>query len=260
MPTTDKPTVETTYPLSHHLKELRKRLMNVGIAIMVLFVIAYSNSDYVYKFVTKPITPFLSAKATLSMLSLTEAFVTELKMSFLAALVVGMPFILWQFWRFVAPGLYKQERRYLLGFVISATFLFLCGASFVYVVVFPLGMKFLLTVGMKMDLMATLSVSWYLTFVLKLMIAFGAVFELPVVIFFLAKIGIVNADMLRKYRRFSIVGIFVVAAILTPPDVISQIAMAIPLLILYEISIFIAKKAAPKKTNEDTEATADIYQ
>jgi sec-independent protein translocase protein TatC len=126
-------------------------------------------------------------------------------------------------------------------------------------VVFPLGMKFLLAVGMKMDISATLSVSWYLTFVLKLMIAFGSVFELPVVVFFLAKIGIVNADMLRRYRRFAIVGIFIIAAILTPPDLISQIAMAIPLLLLYEVSIYIAKTVAPKKPAEEA-VEADIYQ
>ncbi len=259
MAQTDKPTVETTYPLSVHLKELRKRVMYAGLVVILLFVLCYWQSAYIFDFVTRPITPFLNEKANLTMLAITEAFITELKMSFLAALAVGMPFILYQFWKFVAPGLYKQERRYLVGFVLSATVLFLSGAAFVYIVVFPLGMKFLLAVGMKMDITATLSVSWYLTFVLKLMIAFGTVFELPVVVFFLAKIGIVNAEMLRKFRKFAIIGIFILAAVLTPPDVISQVAMAIPLLLLYEISIHIAKAVAPKKPKEEAVA-ADIYQ
>ena len=241
-------------------RSLRKRLFYVGIVIIILFVVCYWQNAYIQAFVTRPISPHLSDHAKLIAATPLEAFVTQLKMCFLASLVIGMPFILWQFWRFIAPGLYKQERRYLLGFVITASFLFLAGAMFVYSMVLPLGMRFMIRIGVDMQVESLFTVSSYLTLVLKLMIAFGSVFELPVVVYFLAKIGLVNADMLRKYRRFAIVGIFILAAVLTPPDVISQVAMAIPLLILYEISIFIAKKVAPKKTQEDNSAAADIYQ
>jgi sec-independent protein translocase protein TatC len=254
----DKPTVETTYPLSHHLNELRWRLLYVAIVVLVIFCLCYWQSNYVYDFVTRPINPLLSEKVTLSMLKLTEGFITELKMCFLAAIFISMPFILFQFWRFVAPGLYKQERRYLVGFVFFASLLFLAGAAFVYYIVFPLGMTFLTHYSKdNWGINATLSIEMYLGFVLKLIIAFGLVFELPVVIFFLTKVGIVNTNMLKKYRKFAIVGIFTIAAILTPPDVISQIAMAIPLIILYEASIVITKVFGPKAAAKEPQA--DIY-
>jgi sec-independent protein translocase protein TatC len=254
----EKPTVETTYPISHHLRELRQRIVKILIILIAFFVLCYSQSDYIYAFVTAPINPLLSDNISLSMLKLTEGFVTELKMCFLAALFITMPFTLFQFWRFVAPGLYKQERRYLISFVFFASALFLAGAAFVYYIVFPLGMKFLTSYATgDWNITAPLSVEFYLSFVLKLMFAFGVVFELPVIIFFLSKVGIVTTDMLKKYRRFAIVGIFILAAALTPPDVISQIAMALPLILLYEISIFITKLSGKKKTEEVKEV--DIY-
>jgi sec-independent protein translocase protein TatC len=254
----EKPTVETTYPISHHLRELRQRIVKILAATIVLFILCYWQSDYIFSFVTAPISPLLSDRVTLSMLKLTEGFVTELKMCFLAAVFITMPFTLFQFWRFIAPGLYRQERRYLVSFVFFASLLFLTGAAFVYYIVFPLGMKFLTSYAAgDWNISAPLSVEFYLSFVLKLMLAFGVVFELPVVIFFLSKVGLVTPEMLTKYRRFAIVGIFVLAAALTPPDVISQIAMALPLILLYEISIWITKLNSKKKAEEVKEV--DIY-
>jgi sec-independent protein translocase protein TatC len=253
----EKPTVETTYPISHHLRELRQRIVKVLIAVLIFFILCYWQSNYIYAFVTAPLAPLLSDNVSLAMLKLTEGFVTELKMCFLAGLFITMPFTLFQFWRFVAPGLYKQERRYLVAFVFSASLLFLAGAAFVYYIVFPLGMRFLTSYASgEWNITAPLSVEFYLGFVLKLMLAFGLVFELPVVIYFLSKVGLVTTEMLKKYRRFAIVGIFILAAALTPPDVISQIAMALPLILLYEVSIFITKISG-KKREEIKEV--DIY-
>jgi sec-independent protein translocase protein TatC len=260
----DKPTIETAYPISQHLGELRKRTMYVGGFWLVMFIFCYWQYQSIYAFIIAPLEKVLgeSADAHLTMLTLTEAFMTVLKISMLAAIFLSMPFILYQGWRFVAPGLYKNERRYLVGFVISATVLFFAGVAFAYYIVFPLGFRFLISFGGELDMVATLSIAWYLNLVMKLLLAFGIVFELPVVIFFLAKIGLVNAEMLKKYRKFAIVGIFTLAAILTPPDVISQIAMAIPLLFLYELSIWITKVFGPKPDNnaEAEDATVDIYK
>jgi sec-independent protein translocase protein TatC len=259
MSTTNKPTVETTYPLVYHLKELRTRFIYVFVAFLVVFGLCYWQSHYIYEFLVAPLKPYLKDGVTLTMMRLTEGFLTEIKFSAMAAIVVLMPFILFQFWRFVAPGLYKEERRYLVGFIFAGTFLFVCGAAFVYKFVFPLGFKLFTSYVDKWDdMQATFSISFYLGFITKLMVAFGAVFEMPVVVFFLTKIGLVNTDMMRRNRKYAILGIFIVAAILTPPDVISQVAMAIPLMILYEISIWITKIWGPKPKLVDQ--TADIYE
>ena len=287
MAKTDKPTVETTYPITHHLRELRKRVVYVLVILTVVFCFVYWKSDYVYRYLIKPLNPYIGhtvqldneqmmaltpteinalieeatkdSKVRLITISVTEAFFTELMFSFAAALVFCMPFILFQAWRFVAPGLYKEERRYLFGFIISASFLFCCGAMFVYHFVFPLGFKLFTSYTDKWEgMQVTFSIAAYFGFVTKLMIAFGAVFELPVVVFFLTKMGIVNTEMMRKYRKYSILGIFIIAAILTPPDLISQIAMAIPLIILYEISIWITKIFGVKAKEADQ--TVDIYE
>ena len=261
MSTTDRDTVETTYPLSHHLNELRKRIFYIIIAWVVLFGLCYWQNAFIYEFVTAPLAPYIGEKVTVVSLRPLEGFLASLTMAMLAALFFCMPFILYQMWKFVAPGLYKEERRYLLGFVISATFLFLVGAAFVYNFVFPLGFKFFTSFSEKWGISNTWSISLHMNLILKLLIAFGTVFELPVVVFFLAKIGVVNAGMLRKYRKFAIVGIFIVAAILTPPDVISQLMMAGPLILLYEISIYIAKIFGPKPADKASkEEKSDIYK
>lgn len=258
MSTTDKPTVETAYPLSYHLRELRKRIVYTFFSILILFILCYWKSEYIYNFVIRPVSPLLTDNVQLAMLTLTEGFLTELKMCMLGAIFLSTPFILVQLWLFVAPGLYKEERRYLVGFVFFASVLFLLGAAFAYYVVFPLGVKFLTSFGTKWGLNVNLTISGYLSFVMRILIAFGMSFELPVVVFFLTKIGIVNVDMLKKYRKFAIVGIFILAAVITPPDVISQLLMAAPLLILYEISIWIAKVFGPKQ--EIADKAADIYE
>jgi sec-independent protein translocase protein TatC len=234
------PDVDEKLPLTAHLEELRSRLIKIFICLAVVFSLCYWQSKVIFTFVSAPLVKLLPPNSKLTMLKITEGFVTELKLSFYAALFFSMPFILYQIWKFIAPGLYAHEKKYTSMFVICASILFFLGAAFAYFVVFPFGFKFFLQY-VNQNVVATLSIGWYLSFFIQFIIAFGSIFELPIFILFLAKLGIVTPEMLKKYRRYAIVIIFIVAAILTPPDAVSQCMMAVPLLILYEISIYVAK-------------------
>jgi sec-independent protein translocase protein TatC len=231
--------VESQIPLMEHLEELRKRVIYILIIVISVFCVCYWQSQFFMDFVTKPLVDVMPEKSSMAMLKITEGFFMELKLCFMAALFFSMPFIFFHIWKFIAPGLYVHEKKYVLGFVISASLLFFLGSAFAYYFVFPFGFKFFLKYAQGY-VIANLSIEWYLSFVTKMVLGFGIVFELPVFTFFLAKMGIVTADMMRKYRRYSILGIFIVAAVMTPPDVFSQMMMAGPLLVLYELSIFIA--------------------
>ena len=169
-----------------------------------------------------------------------------MKVSFLAGVILGSPVIIYQFWVFVAPGLYQKERRYLVPIVLLSVVFFVGGALFCFFVVFPFGIKFFLSFATDV-IQPLLSMKEYLSFASKMLLAFGLIFELPLVLIFLAKLGIVSVDFLRKNRKYAILLIFIVAAILTPPDVVSQILMGIPLMILYEISIIGAMVFGKKK-------------
>jgi sec-independent protein translocase protein TatC len=178
--------------------------------------------------------------------NLPEMFLTYLKVAFISGILAAAPVIFYEIWMFVAPGLYRNEKKYLVPFVIFSTVLFVGGSLFGYFVVFPFGFKFF--IGFSNEYVKALpSVKQYLSFSLKLLFAFGMVFELPVVIFFLSKMGLVTPQFLRKKRKYAILLTFVVAAILTPPDVMTQFMMAGPLLLLYEISIWVAKLARKKE-------------
>jgi sec-independent protein translocase protein TatC len=190
--------------------------------------------------------------------NLPEMFFAYLKVAFIAGILASAPLIFYQIWLFVAPGLYRKEKKYLIPFVVSSTFLFVGGALFGYFVVFPFGFKFF--IGFANEYVKALpSVKQYLSFSIKLLFAFGVVFELPVVIFFLAKIGVVTPKLLRKKRKYAILLTFALAAILTPPDVITQCMMAVPLIVLYEIGILVAILARKKK-QEDREVEGEAQE
>ncbi len=231
--------VEAQIPLMEHLEELRKRILYILIILIAVFSVCYWQSQFFMDFITKPLVQIMPEKSSMAMLKLTEGFFMELKLCFMAALFFSMPFIFFHAWKFIAPGLYVHEKKYIVGFVISASLLFFLGAGFAYYFVFPFGFAFFLKYAQGY-VIANLSIEWYLSFVTKMILGFGIVFELPVFTFFLAKMGIVTASMMRKYRRYAVLGIFIVAAVMTPPDVFSQLMMAGPLLLLYEMSIFIA--------------------
>jgi sec-independent protein translocase protein TatC len=240
--------------LTEHLVELRKRLTRSLIALGIGFGICYYYKDLIFDIVTKPLTHALPKNSYLIYTGLTEAFFTYMKVAFFASLIITSPFILYQIWKFIAPGLLPKEKKYVVPFVISSTFLFISGVSFGYFVALPPAFEFFVSFNNKY-LQAMLSFKDYLSLFVTFLLGFGVSFELPIFIFFLTKLGIVNATMLSKQRRYAILVIFIVAAILTPsPDALSQILMAIPLMFLYEISIFVSKFAGKKENNsEDNE-------
>ena len=236
-------------PFTGHLDELRKRLIVCLVAVGVGFVLSYGFKAQLFEILTQPLIKAMQTGDKIIFTGLPEAFFTYLKVAFLAGIMLASPIILYQFWMFVVPGLYDRERRMLLPIVILSSFFFIGGALFGYFLVFPLGFKFFLGFATE-SIQALPSMKEYLGFSAKLLLAFGLVFELPLVITFLAKLGIVSVEFLKKNRKYALLIFFVGAAILTPPDVVTQIMMAVPLMMLYEISIIGARIFGRK--SEDT--------
>lgn len=249
-----------------HMEELRSRLVKIVLSVLVAFGVCYHYSGPLFAFVAAPIVKAMPAGSELSMIDLTEAFMVEMKVAIIAAIVFSAPVIFYQLWRFVSPALHQNERKYVWQFVFSASFFFICGAWFCYSVVLPWGLEFFLSYatehsplgGVKMT--ANISVRSAIDLALQFSLAMGVVFELPVVVYFLARMGVVNYKMLAKVRGFAMVVIFIIAAILTPPDVISQMMMAGPLIVLYEFSIIVARIFGPKVGPETPEEAADAGQ
>lgn len=243
-------------PFLSHLEELRKRLIVCAITVGVGFGIAYFFSERLFQLLVLPLQTVMPEGNYLIFTNLPEMFFAYLKVAFITAIMAAAPVIFYQMWMFVAPGLLKKEKIYMLPFVISSTILFVGGALFGYFVVFPFGFKFF--IGFSSEYVKALpSVKQYFSFSIKLLFAFGVVFELPVVIFFLTKIGLVTPNLLKQKRKYSILLAFVLSAILTPPDVITQCMMAAPLVILYEIGILVSGLAHRKKEeNKKAEAEA----
>lgn len=239
--------------LTEHLVELRIRLTRSLIALGIGFAGCYYFKDRIFDIVTRPLTQVLPKNSYLIYTGLTEAFFTYMKVAFFASLIITSPFILYQIWRFIAPGLLPKERKYVVPFVISSSLLFITGVLFGYFIALPPAFEFFVSFN-NQYLQAMLSFKDYLSLFVTFLLGFGLSFELPIFIFFLTKLGIVNAKMLSKQRRYAILVIFIVAAILTPsPDALSQVLMAIPLMFLYEISIFVSKFAEKKKENTETD-------
>lgn len=227
--------------LISHLEELRWRLVRCAIAIVIGFGVAYAFKERLFEVLTRPLmTAMAGTENTMIFTGLPEAFFTYLKVSLLAGLVLALPVIFYQFWMFVAPGLYKKERRIILPVVLVSLVFFAAGASFGYFLVFPYGFKFFLGFS-SATVRAYPSMKEYLTFASKLLLAFGLAFELPLIITCFARFGMVSVDFLKKNRKYAILIFFTGAAILTPPDVVTQIMLSIPLMILYELSILGAK-------------------
>ncbi len=242
-------------PFTEHLEELRHRLIVCFIAVGIGFVFCYFFAKQIFEILMRPLLQVLPPEESLIFTALPEAFFTYLKVSLLAGIGLASPVIIYQFWRFIAPGLYHRERRALLPIVLFSTFFFVGGALFGYFVVFPFGFKFF--IGFASDnIRAMPSIREYLKFAAKLLFAFGFIFELPLFTFFLARLGLVNAEMLRSKQKYSILVIFMLAAILTPPDIVTQVMMAGPLLLLYELSIWIAKIFGRKPIADEEEVSA----
>lgn len=245
----DKNFEDDRLPFTAHLEELRDRLVKCFVAVGIGFAGSYFFKEKLFDILVKPLVDVMDQGETLIYTGLPEAFFTFLKVSFLAGLIVASPVIIYQFWMFVAPGLYTKEKKLLLPIVFLSSFFFIGGSLFGYFVVFPYGFQFFL--GFATETIRPLpSMKEYLAFSSKLLLAFGLVFELPLVITFLARLGIVSVDFLKKNRKYAMLLFFVGAAIITPPDVVTQIMMAIPLMILYEISIIGARIFGKKRSGE----------
>ena len=237
-------------PFTIHLEELRNRLIKCFIAVGVGFVGSFGFKEKLFDILVKPLMDVMEAGDNLIYTALPEAFFTYLKVSFLSGIMLSSPIILYQFWMFVAPGLYEKERRMLIPIVVLSSFFFIGGSLFGYFMVFPLGFKFFLSFATE-TIRPLPSMKEYLGFSAKLLLAFGLVFELPLVLTFLARLGVVSVSFLKKNRKYALLLFFVGAAILTPPDVITQVLMAVPLMVLYEISIIGARLFGKKKKPEE---------
>ena len=243
-----------------HFIELRSRLLNSLIFIFVVFIFSYFFAEQIYNFLVEPYADAVredSVSRRLIFTALHETFITYIKVAFFSAIFLGSPVLLIQIYKFIAPGLYKNEKKAILPYLISTPILFLLGGLLVYYLVMPLAIKFFLSfesLGSNNNLPIQLEakVNEYLSLIMRLIFAFGISFQLPILLNLLARVGVVNSDYLKTRRRYVIVIIFAIAAILTPPDPITQVGLAIPLLLLYELSIFTVKYTE-KKNDKDLE-------
>ncbi len=250
----DDPINDKPMPLLDHLIELRRRLLWSMGAFLVCFFLCYHFSGNIYFFLAQPLARIMTQRGEAPHLiytALYEAFFTYLRVAFFGAAFLAFPVIASQIWLFVAPGLYRSEKRAILPFIVATPVLFVAGAALAYYFVFPVAWHFFLSFettggqdGLQIQLEA--KVSEYLDLVMKLIFAFGICFQLPVAISLMAKVGIVSSKSLRRFRRYAYVGMFVLAAVLAPPDIITQCGLALPLIALYEISILAARFIEPK--------------
>lgn len=258
-------TDERAMPLLDHLIELRSRLLKSAIAILVLFFICYYFAPDLYNFLVAPLADVLEkmgGQRRLIFTALHEAFFTYIKVAFFAALFLSFPFIAIQIWMFIAPGLYKNEKRAFAPFLIATPILFFAGGALVYYFIFPLAWSFFLSfesVGGAgaLPIQLEAKVDQYLSLVMRLIFAFGLCFELPVIMTLLGRVGMVTSKGMKEKRKYAIVLAFVAAAVLTPPDVISQIGLALPTMLLYEISIYSVKMVEKKRGDVDEDDDED---
>ncbi len=235
-------------PILEHLRELRSRIIVCLWALIGSFFLAFFFANEIFGFLAEPMNEALKATdgGTLAVTEAMEGFMVQMKVAAMTAIFISLPVLSYQSWRFIAPALYDQEKRWAVPLMVASTSLFLAGAGFAYFVVFRFGFPVFLEMNGE-DVKAVLSIQSYLSFATTLLVAFGSAFQLPVVIYFLARIGVIDhIDLVRGFR-YSVVIIFVVAAILTPPDVLSQLLMAGPLLVLYGVGIGVARIATTKR-------------
>ncbi len=235
-----------------HLEELRTRLIRGVAAILVGFVVCIYFGEKLFELLASPLAKLLPGDSTLVFTGLADPFFIYLKVAFVAGIFLTIPYVLHQVWKFIAPGLHAREAKFALPFVVIATLLFYIGAAFAYFLVFPTVFQFFLSYQ-NPELKPMISIKDYVSLVMKLMLGFGAIFETPVIVVFLGLLGVVNSDVLKRGRRYFIVGGFIIAAILTPPDVVSQIMMALPLILLFELSIQVLAVIEKRRKKEEAE-------
>lgn len=260
----ESPEVERM-PLTAHLAELRQRLIYALIGFIIAFLACFYLADILFNFLVEPLASVWGNKGNhrLIFTALHEKFFTDIKIAFFAAAFLSFPIVSMQLWKFVAPGLYRKEKRAFLPFLVATPFLFFAGGAFVYYIVMPVAWQFFTSFEQlagqgPMAIELEPKVNEYLSLVMRLIFAFGISFELPVVLTLLAKVGLTSAEGLRKKRRYAVVIAFVAAAVLTPPDPLSQLALAIPIILLYEVSILCARMMERRAAAND-DAARDSY-
>ncbi len=250
---------DTKAPLLDHLIELRTRLIRSVLVILVLFVVCYFFAEHIYAFLVKPLAQIYTRQgARLIFTALHEVFFTYVKVALFAALFLSFPFIAIQVWKFVAPGLYKNEKRAFLPFLVLTPILFLAGSALVYYLIFPMAWKFFLSfetpgVDGSLPIQLEAKVNEYLSLVMKLIFAFGISFQLPLLLTLMARVGMTSSKGLADKRKYAIVAAFIAAAVLTPPDPISQISLAVPIILLYEASIIAVRMVERRRDRAEAE-------
>lgn len=222
-----------------HLIELRKRLLNVTVVLLLVFICLFPWASDLYALLAQPMLSKLPKGGQMIATDVTTPFFVPLKVAMMAALLIALPYILYQMWRFVAPGLYAHEKRLVVPLIVASTLLFFCGMAFAYFAVFPVVFGFI-TASAPEGVAVMTDIDKYLSFVLGMFVAFGVTFQVPVAVVLLVRMGVVNVEKLREIRSYVIVGAFILGAIFTPPDVVSQFMLAIPLWLLYEAGIVVA--------------------
>lgn len=260
-PTQEDELAGTEQPFVQHLMELRDRLVKaiIAIAVAAAFLFFFPGPGPLYDFLAAPLVAHLPKGATLIATSVISPFMVPLKILLMSAFLLALPFVLWQIWAFVAPGLYSHEKKLVLPLVISSTLLFFVGVAFCYYLVFGQVFAFIQSFAPK-SITAAPDIEAYLSFVLSMFLAFGMAFEVPIAVVVLARMGIVSVQKLREFRGYFIVLAFVVAAVVTPPDVVSQLSLAVPMCLLYEVGIwaaqiFIKHTQAPEEPGESASAS-----
>jgi len=240
--------VDTPLPLVAHLSELRDRLLRCVLAVLLVFCGLFAFANDIYSFVSEPLRALLPAGATMIATEVASPFLTPFKLTLVTALFLAIPYVLYQLWSFVAPGMYKNEKRLAIPLLISSVLLFYAGAAFAYYVVFPLIFGFFTSVGPS-DVAIMTDINRYLDFVLKLFFAFGLAFEIPIAAVIMIRAGVTTADNLAAKRPYIVVGCFILGMLLTPPDIVSQSLLAIPMWVLFEIGVFCGRLITPADEN-----------
>jgi sec-independent protein translocase protein TatC len=246
----DKVRIEEKQPFISHLKELRDRILICVVALGVAFLFTFYFKDKIFDFLMQPFIRVMPEKSSFIFTYVTEAFITYVKISIVAAIFITAPVILYEFWMFVSPGLYEKEKKYLIPFIFFGSICFLCGALFCYYAVMPIIYRFFVSYAGEL-IIPMPDLKAYMSLTLQMLIVSGLIFELPLVVYYLSKAGIINHKFLSSKRRYAVLGIFILSAVITPPDITSQILMVIPLYGLYEFSILISRLFGKKAVNNE---------